>query len=96
MEHRREEAAEGGALSSSASEGAAKLPADVFGVVVGHQNRHLALDPKTGAMFVGVGSAGNIALDEIRLAVAVLVPQQGQVQNACFGTAIGTRSGPVP
>src|SRR4029453_8300729 len=32
----------------------------VFGVVAGHQNRPLALDPKTGAMFVGVGSAGNI------------------------------------
>src|SRR5215467_8984402 len=30
----------------------------VFGVVAGHQNRHLAIDPKTGAMFVGVGSLG--------------------------------------
>ena len=30
----------------------------VFGVIAGHQNRHLATDPKTGAMFVGVGSAG--------------------------------------
>jgi glucose/arabinose dehydrogenase len=35
----------------------------VFGAVVGHQNRHLALDPKTGAMFVGVGSAGNIGVE---------------------------------
>src|SRR5262249_29354592 len=35
----------------------------VFGVVAGHQNRHLALDPKTGAMFVGVGSAGNIGVE---------------------------------
>jgi len=35
----------------------------VFGEVAGHQNRHLALDPKTGAMFVGVGSAGNIGVE---------------------------------
>jgi glucose/arabinose dehydrogenase len=35
----------------------------VFGVVAGHQNRHLALDPKTGAMLVGVGSAGNIGVE---------------------------------
>src|SRR5215470_10270832 len=35
----------------------------VFGVVAGHQNRHLALDPKTGAMFVGVGSSGNIGVE---------------------------------
>lgn len=27
----------------------------VFGVIAGHQNRHLAIDPKTGAMFVEVG-----------------------------------------
>ena len=35
----------------------------VFGVIAGHQNRHLALDPRTGAMFVGVGSAGNIGVE---------------------------------
>jgi glucose/arabinose dehydrogenase len=35
----------------------------VFGVIAGHQNRHLAIDPKTGAMFVGVGSAGNIGME---------------------------------
>ena len=34
----------------------------VFGVIAGHQNRHLTLDPKTGAMFVGVGSSGNIGV----------------------------------
>src|SRR5215472_4377229 len=26
----------------------------VFGIVQGHQNRHLVIDPKTGALFVGV------------------------------------------
>jgi glucose/arabinose dehydrogenase len=35
----------------------------VFGVVTGHVNRHLAIDPKTGGLFVGVGSAGNIGVE---------------------------------
>jgi glucose/arabinose dehydrogenase len=35
----------------------------VFGIVQGHSNRHLAIDPKTGAMFVGVGSSGNIGVE---------------------------------
>jgi glucose/arabinose dehydrogenase len=35
----------------------------VFGIVQGHQNRHLVIDPKTGALFVGVGSAGNIGVE---------------------------------
>jgi len=35
----------------------------VFGIVQGHQNRHLAIDPKTGAMFVGVGSSGNLGVE---------------------------------
>jgi hypothetical protein len=26
----------------------------VFGIVQGHQNRHLVIDPKTGALYVGV------------------------------------------
>jgi len=35
----------------------------VFGIVQGHQNRHLAIDPKTGSLFVGVGSASNIGVE---------------------------------
>src|SRR5882672_3236558 len=35
----------------------------VFGVATGHQNRHLAIDPKTGGLFVGVGSAGNLGVE---------------------------------
>ena len=35
----------------------------VFGIVRGHANRHLAVDPKTGALFVGVGSSGNIGVE---------------------------------
>src|SRR5712671_4000643 len=35
----------------------------VFGVAQGHQNRGLAIDPKTGALFVGVGSSGNLGVE---------------------------------
>ena len=35
----------------------------VFGIVQGHSNRPLAIDPKSGAMFVGVGSSGNIGVE---------------------------------
>src|SRR5215468_10902744 len=35
----------------------------VFGVPTGHSNRHLAVDPKTGALFVGVGSSGNLGVE---------------------------------
>ncbi|HZE47481.1 MAG TPA: PQQ-dependent sugar dehydrogenase, partial [Xanthobacteraceae bacterium] len=35
----------------------------VFGIAQGHQNRGLAIDPKTGALFVGVGSAGNLGVE---------------------------------
>jgi glucose/arabinose dehydrogenase len=35
----------------------------VFGIVQGHQNRHLVIDPKTGALFVGVGSSGNLGVE---------------------------------
>ena len=35
----------------------------MFGIVQGHANRHLAIDPKTGGLFVGVGSSGNIGVE---------------------------------
>src|SRR2546427_5352738 len=35
----------------------------VFGITMGHQNRHLAVDPKTGGLFVGVGSSGNLGVE---------------------------------
>ena len=35
----------------------------VFGIVQGHMNRHLAIDPKSGGLFVGVGSSGNIGVE---------------------------------
>ena len=44
--------------------GAARLTGKgVFGVPVGHANRPLVIDPKTGALFVGVGSAGNVGVE---------------------------------
>lgn len=47
----------------------------VFGVIAGHQNRHLAIDPKTGAMFVGVGSAGNIGVEpEVKASIQRFEP----------------------
>src|SRR5438046_10711073 len=38
-------------------------PKGVFGIVQGHQNRHLAIDPQSGALFVGVGSSGNLGVE---------------------------------
>ena len=35
----------------------------VFGIVQGHMNRHLAIDPKTNGLFVGVGSSGNVGVE---------------------------------
>src|SRR5215510_4457370 len=35
----------------------------VFGVPTGHSNRPLAIDPKTGGLFVGVGSSGNLGVE---------------------------------
>ena len=35
----------------------------VFGMVQGHNNRPLAIDPQGGRLFVGVGSMGNIAVE---------------------------------
>ncbi len=35
----------------------------VFGMVQGHQNRDIKIDPKTGDLFVGVGSAGNLGVE---------------------------------
>ncbi len=35
----------------------------VFGAGFGHENRDLVIDPKTGALFVGVGSMSNVAVE---------------------------------
>ena len=47
----------------------------VFGIVQGHANRHLAIEPKTGALFVGVGSSGNIGVEpEVKATVQRFEP----------------------
>ena len=50
-------------------------PRGVFGVIAGHQNRHLAIDPKTGSLFVGVGSSGNIGVEpEVKASIQRFEP----------------------
>ena len=47
----------------------------VFGIVQGHANRHLAIDPKDGGLFVGVGSSGNIGVEpEIKASIQRFSP----------------------
>ena len=47
----------------------------VFGIVKGHANRHIAVDPKTGALFVGVGSSGNIGVEpEVKASIQRFEP----------------------
>jgi glucose/arabinose dehydrogenase len=44
----------------------------VFGAVEGHTSRALAVDPKSGALYVGVGSMGNIAEEpEVKASIQV-------------------------
>jgi glucose/arabinose dehydrogenase len=35
----------------------------VFGLALGHRNRPLAIDSKSGSLFVGVGSSGNLGIE---------------------------------
>jgi glucose/arabinose dehydrogenase len=47
----------------------------VFGIVQGHANRHLAIEPKSGALFVGVGSSGNIGVEpEVKASIQRFEP----------------------
>ena len=72
----------------------------VFGIVRGHANRPLAIDPKTGALFVGVGSSGNIGIEpEVKATIQRFEPDgSGQttyasgLRNTC-GLAIHPDTG---
>ena len=72
----------------------------VFGSVGGHANRPLAIDAKTGALFVGVGSLGNIAVEpQVKATIQRFEPDgSGQttfasgLRNPC-GFAINPDSG---
>lgn len=74
----------------------------VFGVVGGHANRPLVIDPKTGALFVGVGSAGNVDIEQAVRATVQRFEADGSgqigfisgVRNPC-GLAINPNSGEI-
>ena len=61
----------------------------VFGIPFGHQNRHLAIDPKTGGLYVGVGSSGNIGVEPEPKATIQRFDADGSNQTT---VASGTRN----
>jgi glucose/arabinose dehydrogenase len=61
----------------------------VFGITVGHQNRHLAIDPKTGALYVGVGSSGTLGAEPEPKATIQRFDADGSNQTT---VASGTRN----
>jgi len=61
----------------------------VFGIAVGHQNRHLAIDPKTGGLYVGVGSSGNVGVEPEPKATIQRFDADGSNQTT---VASGTRN----
>ena len=65
----------------------------VFGIPVGHQNRHLAIDPKTGGLYVGVGSSGNIGVEPEPKATIERFDPDGSNQTT---VASGTRNQTAP
>lgn len=52
----------------------------VFGIVQGHQNRDIKIDPKTGDLFVGVGSAGNLGVEPAPKATIQRIDADGSNQ----------------
>ena len=53
----------------------------VFGIVQGHANRPLVVHPRTGALFVGVGSSGNIGVEpEVKASIQRFDPD-GKMQT---------------
>jgi glucose/arabinose dehydrogenase len=77
-------------------------PKGVFGVVGGHANRPLVVDPKTGALLVGVGSIGNIGIEPaVKATVQRFAPDgSGQTtvvagaRNPC-GLAVNPETGDI-
>ncbi len=61
----------------------------VFGIPFGHQNRHLAIDPKTGGLYVGIGSSGNIGVEPEPKATIQRFDADGSNQTT---VASGTRN----
>jgi glucose/arabinose dehydrogenase len=69
-------------------------PKGVFGIVQGHQNRHLAIDPRTGALFVGVGSSGNLGVEPEPKATIQRFDADGSNQATYAPGTCGTRQIP--
>ena len=61
----------------------------VFGSSDGHSTRSLAIDPETGALMVGVGSAGNISVEQEPRATVQMFAADGANQRTY---ATGTRN----
>jgi glucose/arabinose dehydrogenase len=61
----------------------------VFGADRGHKNRPIAIDPRTGALFAGVGSIGNIAVEPAPKATIQYFGPDGSNQTTY---AAGTRN----
>jgi glucose/arabinose dehydrogenase len=58
----------------------------VFGIVKGHANRHIAVDPKTGDLFVGVGSSGNIGIEpEVKASIQRFAPNGSEQTTFATG-----------
>ena len=61
-------------------------PQGVFGLVQGHKNRDLAVDPKTGDLFVGVGSTGNIGVEpEVKGTIQRFAPDGSHQETYASG-----------
>ena len=61
----------------------------VFVIIQGHQNRHLAIDPKSGALYVGVHSSGNLGVEPEPTAAIQRFDADGSNQTT---VASGTRN----
>ncbi len=61
----------------------------VFGIVQGHANRHIAIDPRDGGLFVGVGSSGNLGVEPEPKATIQRFNADGSAQSTF---ASGTRN----
>jgi glucose/arabinose dehydrogenase len=61
----------------------------VFGIVQGHQNRDIKIDPRTGDLFVGVGSGGNVGVEPLPKASIQRFDADGSNQTTY---ASGTRN----
>src|SRR5262249_36006039 len=65
---------------------------NVFGAPYGHENRDLAIDPKTGALLVGVGSMGNVGVEPPVKAPIQRFDADGKNQ-ATFATGLRNATG---